>query len=380
MFSVSKFRRYVKRLSDIHWPIFWVMMALVMLGFAMQYSAAGGNVHVFVLPQLSKFLVGIIAAAILVMMPPGQLMRFTYLIYAACVVLLIIVEAIGVLGGGAQRWIAIGGFTLQPSEFAKLGVILVLAHYFHGANIEGRRHLSLLIVPAILVGIPAGLVLLQPNLGTATIIGLIAYAMCFMAGIRWYYFAGSISAVLISIPVIYEFLHPYQQQRVKTFLNPEEDPLGSGYNIIQSKIAIGSGGFWGKGLVGGSQGQLDFLPEKQTDFIFTMLGEELGFVGALILLILYGCVLTFAMMLAVRCRHVFGRMIASGVATLLFVHIFINMAMVMGLVPVVGVPLPFLSYGGSFLIAILIACGLLMHVYVHREHNLPRGRSYGSFG
>jgi len=313
-------------------------------------------------------------------MPTGQLMRLAYPIYGACVVLLIIVETLGVLGGGAQRWIAIGGFTLQPSEFAKLGVVLALARYFHGVNIEGRRHLSLLLTPAILVAVPAGLVLMQPNLGTATIIALIAYAMCFMAGIRWYYFAATITGALVSIPVIFELLHPYQKQRVMTFLNPESDPLGSGYNIIQSKIAIGSGGFWGKGLVGGSQGQLDFLPEKQTDFIFTMLGEELGFFGALILLALYACVLTFSMMLAVRCRHVFGRMVASGVATLLFVHIFINMAMVMGMVPVVGVPLPFLSYGGSFLMAILIACGLLMHVYVNREINLPRGRSGGVFG
>lgn len=380
MLSIARAKRYLRKLSDIHWPIFWVMVALTLLGLAMQYSAAGGNVHVFVIPQLSKLCVGLVAAAILVMMPTGQLMRLAYPIYGACVVLLIIVETLGVLGGGAQRWIAIGGFTLQPSEFAKLGVVLALARYFHGVNIEGRRHLSLLLTPAILVAVPAGLVLMQPNLGTATIIALIAYAMCFMAGIRWYYFAATITGALVSIPVIFELLHPYQKQRVMTFLNPESDPLGSGYNIIQSKIAIGSGGFWGKGLVGGSQGQLDFLPEKQTDFIFTMLGEELGFFGALILLALYACVLTFSMMLAVRCRHVFGRMVASGVATLLFVHIFINMAMVMGMVPVVGVPLPFLSYGGSFLMAILIACGLLMHVYVNREINLPRGRSGGVFG
>lgn len=377
MVSISRLRRHARRLSDIHWPIFWVMVVLLCYGLAMQYSAAGGDIRIFVVPQLSKMLVGGTLAAMLVLMPSSQLMRLSYAIYAGCVVLLIIVETLGVLGGGAQRWIAIGGFTLQPSELAKIGVVLALARYFHGVNMEGRSHLPLLVMPGVLVGIPAALVLMQPNLGTATIICLIAYAMCFMAGIRWYYFAATITGALVSVPVVYQFLHPYQQQRVMTFLNPEADPLGSGYNIIQSKIAIGSGGFWGKGLVHGSQGQLDFLPEKQTDFIFTMLGEELGFFGALVLLVLYGCVLSFAMLLAVRCRHMFGRMIAAGIATMLFVHIFINMAMVMGMVPVVGVPLPFLSYGGSFLIAILIACGLLMHVYVNREASLPRGGGRG---
>lgn len=377
MLSLSRLRRHARRLGDIHWPIFWVMVTLLLLGLAMQYSAAGGDITVFVVPQLSKMVVGGGLAIILILMSSSQLLRLSYVIYGACVVLLVIVETLGVLGGGAQRWIAIGGFTLQPSELAKLGVVLALARYFHGVNMEGRSHIPLLIMPAVIVGIPAVLVLLQPNLGTATIICLIAYAMCFMAGIRWYYFAISISAVVGSVPIIYQFLHPYQQQRVMTFLNPEVDPLGSGYNIIQSKIAIGSGGFWGKGLVHGSQGQLDFLPEKQTDFIFTMLGEELGFFGALVLLVLYGFVLSFAMLLAVRCRHMFGRMVASGIATMLFVHIFINMAMVMGLVPVVGVPLPFLSYGGSFLIAILIACGLLMHVYVNREATMPRGGGKG---
>ncbi len=373
MVSASRLRRYLRRLSEVHRPILWVMVTLTLLGLAMQYSAAGGDITVFVLPQLSKMLIGFLAACVLVLMSPKQLMTLTPLIYGICVVLLVIVEVMGVLGGGAQRWIAIGGFTLQPSEFAKLGVILMLARYFHGVHLEHRHHLMVLIAPLLITAIPAGLVLLQPNLGTATIIGLIAYATCFMAGIRWVYFAGTLGAGIAAVPIIYQLLHPYQRRRVDTFLDPTQDPLGSGYNIIQSQIAIGSGGFFGKGLVGGSQGQLDFLPEKQTDFIFTMLGEELGFFGALILLILYGCLLTFALMLAVRCRHGFGRMIAAGVATLLFVHIFINMGMVMGLLPVVGVPLPFLSYGGSFVMAIFMACGLLMHVYVHREVTLPRG-------
>jgi rod shape determining protein RodA len=279
----------------------------------------------------------------------------------------------GMVGGGAQRWVNLGIITLQPSELAKLGVILALARYFHSITLDGSRHILLLIVPAILVGIPVVFILLQPNLGTATITSLIAFTMCFMAGIRWWYFAGTIVGGIAAVPIIYQFLHSYQRQRVMTFLDPSSDPLGSGYNIIQSKIAIGSGGFWGKGLLHGSQGQLDFLPEKQTDFIFTMLGEELGFVGALVLLALYGGLLWHATMLMIRCRHMFGRMLAAGISAMLFAHLFINMAMVMGMVPVVGVPLPFLSYGGSFMIAVLIACGLLMHVDINRDLNLPRG-------
>lgn len=375
--NILKIRRSLRKLQEIHWPIFWVMGLLCLLGLAMQYSAAGGNPRVFMIPQFTKLVASSFLAMLIILMDPRQLMRASYLFYGLSIILLVVVETLGVLGGGAQRWIAIGGFTLQPSELAKLSVILVLARYFHGVSMEGSRHYMLLIMPAILVGLPAGLILLQPNLGTASIVCMIAYAMCFMAGIRWYYFAATIIGGASAVPIIYQFLHPYQQQRVLTFLNPEADPLGSGYNIIQSKIAIGSGGFFGKGLVGGTQGQLDFLPEKQTDFIFTMLAEELGFFGGMVLVILYALLIGFAMLLAVRCRHVFGRMVAAGIATLFFVHVFINMGMVMGLLPVVGVPLPFLSYGGSFLMTIIIACGLLMHVYVNREAALPRVGSSG---
>jgi rod shape determining protein RodA len=372
MLSLGKMRRELKRLHEMHWPIIWVVAILCVLGMAMQYSAAGGNAHRFMIPQITKLAVALVLAAFIVLMHPKRLMALAYPAYIASVILLVVVEVTGVLGGGAQRWISVAGITLQPSELAKLGLILALARYFHGVNLEGRSHLSALLMPGILLLIPASLVLLQPNLGTASILLMIAYAMCFMAGIRWYYFVGTLLSALVSIPIIFQFLHPYQQRRVMTFLNPEADPLGSGYNIIQSKIAIGSGGFFGKGLVQGSQGQLDFLPEKQTDFIFTMLAEELGFFGGMTLLLLYGLLIGFAMMLAVRCRHIFGRMIAAGVATLLFVHVFINMGMVMGLLPVVGVPLPFLSYGGSFLMTIILACGLLMHVYMNKETSLPR--------
>lgn len=369
-------RRWIKRAQSMHGGLLALILLLSLLGLMMQYSASGGELRVFAVPQAIRLVMGLGLMTLIAITPTPHLLRAAYPAYAVCVVMLIIVEVMGIIGMGAQRWIGVGAFNIQPSEMMKLGLILALARYFHGASLEGSRHYLLLIVPLVLTLVPMGLILKQPNLGTATICGIIAFAMCFMAGIRWYYFAAAIGSVAAAVPVIYHFLHDYQKRRVMTFLDPDADPLGAGYNIIQSKIAIGSGGLVGKGLVGGSQGQLDFLPEKQTDFIFTMLAEELGFLGAVVLLLLYAMLLGFAMLLAVRCRHTFGRLIAAGVATMLFIHIFINMGMVMGLLPVVGVPLPFLSYGGSFLLAVCMACGLLMHVYMNREVNLPKGRGF----
>jgi rod shape determining protein RodA len=376
MISATRIRKWIKRAQSMHGGILLVIFALSALGLAMQYSASGGDITVFALPQAIRLVLGLGLMLVIAITPPQKLLASSYLIYGLFLLLLVLVEIMGVIGMGAQRWIGVGAFNIQPSEMMKLGIIVALARYFHSATLEGARHYLLLIVPIMLTLLPVGLILHQPNLGTATIVMFIAVAICFLAGIRWYYFAGAITAVASAAPIAYHFLHDYQKRRVMTFLNPDSDPLGAGYNIIQSKIAIGSGGFWGKGLLKGSQGQLDFLPEKQTDFIFTMLAEELGFIGAMSLLCLYAILITFALRLAVRCRHAYGRLIAGGVAAMLFVHIFINMAMVMGMIPVVGVPLPFLSYGGSFLLATLMACGLLMHVYINRETTLPRRRGH----
>jgi len=369
-------RRMGKRLRHMHRGILVLTLALAGLGLMMQFSAAGGDVRVFAVPQAMRLILGLGLMTLLAALSPAQLYRIAYVAYVACLGLLVMVAVVGVMGLGAQRWVGIGFFNLQPSELMKIGIILALARYFHGVHLSAQtRHYLLLIVPAALTLVPVALILKQPNLGTATIVSVIAFAMCFMAGIRWWYFAGAIGAVGAAVPVAYHFLHDYQKQRVMTFLDPGSDPLGAGYNIIQSKIAIGSGGFFGKGLLKGSQSQLDFLPEKQTDFIFTMLSEELGFIGALLLLVMYGLLIAFAMMLAVRSRNGFGRMLAAGVASMLFIHIFINMSMVMGMIPVVGVPLPFLSYGGSFLLATLMACGLLQHVYINRDHSgVGRGK------
>ncbi len=369
----SPHQRIIKRLSMMHPGIFVTTMALGLFGLIMQFSASGGDIFLFAAPQALRLALGFILMLAIAATPPRLLYSLSFPVYGFCLLLLVAVAAVGVMGLGAQRWVGIGFFNLQPSELMKIGIILALARYFHTHPISGGRHYLLLLVPLLLTLLPVGLILKQPNLGTATIVGVIAFAMCFMAGIRWYYFAGALTAIASVVPVAYHFLHDYQKQRVLTFLDPGSDPLGAGYNIIQSEIAIGSGGFAGKGLLHGSQGQLDFLPEKQTDFIFTMTAEELGFLGAVVLLSLYTILIFCAMLLAVRCRSVYGRLVAAGVAAMLFIHIFINMAMVMGMIPVVGVPLPFLSYGGSFLLAVMMACGLLQHVYINRETVLPRG-------
>lgn len=364
-------KRFTRRLSAMHRGLLLLTFVLALFGLIMQYSAAGGDIHVFALPQASKVVLGAALMLLIATTPQARLFRFSYAIYGFCLALLLMVAVVGVMGLGAQRWVGVGSVNLQPSELMKIGIIVALARYFQGVKLDRVNHVIALIVPAALTLVPVALILKQPNLGTATIVSVIAFTMCYMAGLRWWFFAGALGSVAAAVPVVYHFLHDYQKQRVKTFLDPDSDPLGAGYNIIQSKIAIGSGGFMGKGLLNGSQGQLDFLPEKQTDFIFTMTAEELGFVGVLILLALYAMLLLFAMRLATGARSAYGRLIAAGVAAMMFIHMFINMAMVMGMIPVVGVPLPFLSYGGSFMLATMMACGLLQHAYIHRDQNLP---------
>ena len=377
MIAARKLRKLWRRLSDMHPGLMGLIMLLSAYGILMQYSASGGEWSGFAVQHASKWAMGMVMCLCVALLPGRVLFALSYLVYLGCLGLLGLVEVIGEQGGGAQRWLNLGVATVQPSELMKIGLIVALARYFHAANLEGSRHYIVLIAPLIMLGMPAALILLQPNLGTATILVLIAGTIAFMAGIRGWYFGSVIGLVAAAIPILYQFLHPYQQKRVMTFLDPESDPLGAGYNIIQSKIAIGSGGFFGKGLLEGSQGQLDFLPEKQTDFIFTMVAEELGFLGAFVLLVFYGLLLWYGMMLMLRCRHQYGRMLAAGVVALFTVHIFINMAMVMGMLPVVGVPLPFLSYGGSFLMTTLLACGLLLHVDLTRDDRLPRHQSIG---
>jgi rod shape determining protein RodA len=293
--------------------------------------------------------------------------RLAWPLYGVGVALLLAVARFGHVGKGAQRWIEIGSFQLQPSELMKIFLVLALAAWFRRASWERVGNPLFLIPPALATAVPVVLILKQPNLGTAVITALVAGALFFAAGVRWWKFAVVALAIGLAAPLAYHHLHDYQRARIETFLHPESDPLGTGYNIIQSKIALGSGGMWGKGFLRGTQGHLDFLPEKQTDFIFTVLAEEFGLVGALALLGLITLIIAGGFVIALRARDPFGRLVAIGITTNYSLYVFVNLAMVMGAIPVGGVPLPLVSHGGSALLTAMFGFGLLLSVEVHRD-------------
>lgn len=354
-------------LERINWPVFMLVMFLTGVGLMMQYSAGGGHWKPWAYSQSLRFFPGFVVMMAITFTPIQIIMRYSYLAYLGCLLLLVAVEVAGHMGMGAQRWIALGPVNLQPSELMKLAAILALARYLHDVHPYERPSPLVLIIPVLILVAPAVLILKQPNLGTATILMTVGAIMLLAAGVRWIYFLVIGGAGLVALPIAWQFLHDYQKRRVLTFLDPEKDPLGAGYNIIQSVIAIGSGGLFGKGYLKGSQGQLDFLPEKQTDFIFTMLSEEFGFLGSGLVILCYTLLILYALGIALSSRNRFGALVAVGISAMLFLHMFINIGMSMGMLPVVGVPLPLLSYGGTMLIAMLAAFGLLLNVWVHRD-------------
>ena len=360
------------KLWNTSWFLLFLLSALASVGVAMLYSAADGSFEPWAWRHLIRFAIGIALLFLVALVDIRFWLRSAYLLYAGAFVLLAAVEVMGAQGMGAQRWVDLGGFRLQPSELMKIALVVALARYFHGLTTDQVRRLPYLLVPVALVAAPAALVLRQPDLGTAVMLGLGGGAIFLLAGVRlWVLGLGGGLAVL-SVPVAWQFMHAYQKQRIFTFLNPESDPLGAGYHILQSKIALGSGGLFGKGFLQGTQSHLNFLPEKQTDFIFTTLSEEFGIVGGLLLLSIYALVLAYALLISVRSHNQFGRLLGMGVSVTFFLYVFINIAMVTGLVPVVGVPLPMVSYGGSAMVTLLIGFGLVMNVHIHREIMIPR--------
>ena len=358
------------------WQLNWGMVLLVCLvagiGFAMLYSAANGSFHPWASAQMMRFGLGFAIMIVAALVDIRVWFRYAYVIYFGCFILLVAVEVMGDIGMGAQRWIDLGFVRLQPSEMMKVALVLALARYFHGLSMEDVGRPLLLLLPLAMVMAPAGLVLKQPDLGTSGMLILASGAVFFSAGVRWWKFALLIVAGLASGPVAWGFLHDYQKARVLTFLNPENDPLGAGYHTLQAMIGFGSGAITGKGFMQGTQSHLNFLPEKQTDFIFTMLAEEFGLVGSLTLLALYLLLLVYGYAIAFRARNQFGRLLALGLTTNLFLYVFINMAMVMGMFPVVGVPLPLVSYGGTVLLTIMGSMGLVMSCYIHRDVRISR--------
>jgi rod shape determining protein RodA len=273
---------------------------------------------------------------------------------------------------GARRWLDIGPIQIQPSEIMKIALVVALARYFHGLTSDEIGRVIYVIPPTVMVLLPVGLVAAQPDLGTAVLMLAAGGALFFVAGVRLWKFGLVVVGIGAALPIFWGMLRDYQRNRVLTFIDPERDPLGTGYHILQSKIALGSGGMFGKGFLEGSQSHLNFLPEKQTDFIFTMLAEEFGMVGCLILLGLYSMVLVIAVAIALRSQSVFGRLMAMGIAVIFFLYVFINVAMVTGLIPVVGIPLPLVSYGGTAMLSVMIGMGMLMGVDIHRDMRLGR--------
>ncbi|MDP6353141.1 MAG: rod shape-determining protein RodA [Alphaproteobacteria bacterium] len=360
------------KLEQISWTLVALLCVIAGAGFAMLYSAADGNLEPWASRQIIRFAVGLGAMIVIATIDLRHWLKWAYVIYAVSIALLIAVEWIGTVGMGAQRWIDLGVIRLQPSEVAKIALVLALARYFHGLTLDDVRRPRALVAPLAVLVLPALLVLRQPDLGTAVMLLIGAGAIVFMAGVPMRYFAALGVVGIAAVPLAWQFMQEYQRERIMTFLNPESDPLGSGYHILQSKIALGSGGLFGRGFMQGTQSHLNFLPEHQTDFIFTMLAEELGLVGALGLLLLYSGLLAYGVAVALRARSQFGRLLAIGVTTTLFLYVFINVAMVTGLVPVVGVPLPLISYGGTAMMTVLVAMGLLLSVYVHRDQDIRR--------
>ena len=361
-----------QKLAQINWSMVLLVCLIASVGFVMLYSAAGGSLDPWASRQMVRFAVGLALMLGVAVIDLRLILRYAYLIYAGALTLLIAVEIVGEIGMGAQRWIDLGFFQLQPSELMKVALVLALARYFHGLEIESIGRILPLLPALLLVAMPALLVLKQPDLGTAGMLIMGGGALFFAAGVRIWKFAVLLASGLAAIPVAWNLLHDYQKNRVLTFLEPERDPLGSGYHILQSKIAFGSGGVFGKGDLLGTQSHLNFLPEKQTDFIFTMLAEEFGLVGALTLLLIYAVLIGYGFAIALRSRSHFGRLLALGLTFNLFLFVFINTAMVMGIIPVVGVPLPLISYGGTAMLTVLIGFGLIMSVYVHRDGRIGR--------
>jgi len=361
-----------QKVLGLHWGLLGLLAALAAIGSTMLYSAAGGSLdpwasrHAIRFAMTAALMIGVALVDVRVWF------RWAYWIYAIALLLLLAVDVMGTIGMGAQRWISLGVIQIQPSEVMKVAVILALARFFHGQTLAEIGRPLTLVVPLVLVLLPVALVMKQPDLGTACVILMVSGMIFLLAGVRLWKFLLVAVVVGACVPLGWSMLHDYQQQRVLTFLDPARDPLGAGYHITQSKIALGSGGIFGKGFLQGSQSHLNFLPEKQTDFIFTMLGEEFGMIGGLAVLTIFLLIFVYGYVIAFRSRSHFGRLLAAGLTCNLFLYVFINVAMVMGLIPVVGVPLPLISYGGTAMLTILVSSGLLMGVSIHREVHIPR--------
>ncbi len=361
------------KILHLNWPLTILLAAVSGVGFLMLYSVAGGSFTPWAEPQMKRFALGIALMIAAGMVPIWLWRNLAGVAYFGTVILLIGVELFGAVGMGAQRWIEIGSFRLQPSELMKITLVMMLAAYYDWLPPKKTSRPLWVLLPVLLILIPTALVLKQPDLGTAILLMAAGGGLMFLAGVHWGYFAvvitgavGLVTAVFQSRGTPWQLIKDYQFRRIDTFIDPSTDPLGAGYHITQSKIALGSGGWTGRGFMQGTQSRLNFLPEKHTDFIFTTLAEEFGFVGGFSLLGLYALIIVFCVAAALINKDRFSSLLTLGIALNFFLFFAVNMSMVMGLAPVVGVPLPLVSYGGSAMLGLLLAFGLVQSAHVHR--------------
>lgn len=372
-YSVKTTPAGLRKVLHFNWALALLLTAVAGIGFLMLYSVAGGSFSPWAEPQMKRFAVGFVAMFVIGMVPVWFWRNMSALAYLGAVLLLVAVVFVGVEGKGAQRWIDIGVMRLQPSELMKVTLVMGLAAYYDWLPMSRVSRPLWVLIPAAMILAPVALVLRQPDLGTSILLIAGGGAMMFMAGVHWAYFAaviaalaGLVTAVFQSRGTDWQLLADYQYRRIDTFLDPASDPLGAGYHITQSKIALGSGGWTGRGFMQGTQSRLNFLPEKHTDFIFTTLAEEFGFVGAVSLLALYALIVFFCIASALKNRDRFSSLLTLGMAVTFFLFFAVNMAMVTGLAPVVGVPLPLVSYGGSAMLILMLGFGLVQSAHVHR--------------
>ena len=358
----------INKLKNLNFLLIFLLILISFIGTAGLYSAADGSYDPWAFKHIVRFYIFLILAILISIIDLKLIYKYSYYIFILSLLLLFSVEIIGVFGKGATRWIKILGFSIQPSELVKITIILALAKFYHDIKYVNVHKISYLFFPFLILFVPFIFVIIQPDLGTALSIIILGIFILFLAGIKlWKFLLGFIISI-ISIPLVFEFIKPYQKSRIISFLNPESDPLGQGYQLIQSKIALGSGGITGKGFLKGTQSYLEFLPEKQTDFIFTLIGEEFGFLGSIFIILLFVMLISVCYFISIKCFHVYGRLIALGVASNLFIYVFMNIAMVSGLMPVVGIPLPLISYGGSVMLSIMISIGLILNVELNYNY------------
>ena len=359
-----------ERFWALSWPVVFLALAISCVGLLTLFSVAGGSTAPWMDKQAIRLVAGVALMLLIALVPLNIWIGAAWPGYLAALLLLVAVLAVGTSAMGARRWLQLGPLSLQPSEVARVTLILALARYYQWLPRARISHPAWVGLPMVAILVPMALIVRQPDLGSSLLLGFTGLTMMFLAGVSIFYFLAGGAAIAVAAPVLWSRMQPYQRRRITTFLDPEQDLLGAGYHIQQSKIALGSGGFSGKGFLNGTQSSLNFLPEKHTDFIFTAFGEEMGFVGCALLLILYAVMLAWLAFMATRCRSQFSRLVIGGVGVMLFISIGVNIGMVIGVLPVVGVPLPLMSYGGTAMLTSLAGVGLAMAAHVNRRQRI----------